>query len=154
MAGFECCVCYSHVLWQLNLKWNSFPSHHGPDLLYIHFFPFKMSYFCKRRVFCSILQLRIRQMLISLPTQSGFLLVTCYLSFSPTTWEIMGSRGMESGECFWKQIKTCPAHPPPLLTLPSSVGFISPFNSQANFSPPQMSVCFLSSILQFADCFS
>lgn len=61
------------------------------DLLYINFRSFKIFPFCIQRVYCSIFQMRMGW-IICLPTRSGLLLVTCYLSFSPTAWKIVGSR--------------------------------------------------------------
>lgn len=51
-------------------------------------------------------------MLICLPTQSGLLLVTCYLSFSPTAWKIMGSRASSLAKASGNRLRhALRAHP-------------------------------------------
>lgn len=92
----------------------------------------------------------IRQMFICLPTQSA---LTCYLSFSPTAWEIMGSRASTQANAPGNRLRHA------LLThlhFPFSPGFIfPPFISRANSWRPQIYVCYLiTSATGVADSFS
>lgn len=85
------------------------------------------------------------QMLICLPTQSGLLLVTCYLSFSPAAWKIMGSRASSQVKASGNRLRHgLLTHPPP-TALPNSVGFIFPFISQATSSLRQITHPFCNS---------
>lgn len=80
-------------------------------------------------VYCSIFPTGMRLKLICLPTQSGLLLATCYLSFSPTAWKIMGSRGSSqakkaSGNRLRHELLACPHYlHSPLWWDPFSLSF-------------------------------
>ncbi len=52
-------------------------------------------------------------MLIFLPAQSDLSLMTCYLSFSPTAWKIMGSRASSQAKASGNRLRHAP-HTSPL----------------------------------------